>query len=308
MLYHRVTYKIRFIERKFTMKMKKTLALVMAIMMIVGTMAFTTSCSYKGYDFDNDDTLVMVTNAAFPPYEYTDPDGPFNGYAGIDVEIAMEIAKRLGKTLEIKDVEFDSVISGINTGKYDIALAGLTVTPDRQKSVNFSNSYATGVQVMIVRKDSAYTSIDDFFNYDDDGNPVSLKNTDVKIGVQKTTTGDIYSSDDITNFGFNELNDDGSVKGTDRVTKYNTGADAVEALKTGKVDVVIIDNEPAKSFVNQNSDSIRILETTYAEEDYAIAINKKSTVLLEKVNEALAAMKADGTIEKIVRKYIPVEE
>lgn len=286
--------------------MKKTLALIMAVMMIVGTMVFATSCGYKGYDFDKETKLVMVTNATFPPYEYTDPQGPFNGYAGIDVEIAMELAKRLGKTLEIKDVEFDSIIGGINSGKYDIALAGLTVTPDRQKSVAFSDSYAKGVQAMIVRKDSAYTSIDDFFNYDEEGNPVSLKNTDVKVGVQKTTTGDIYSSDAITSWGFNDLNEDGSTK-TERVTRYNSGADAVEALKSGRVDVVIIDNEPAKSFVNQNTDSIRILETTYAEEDYAIAINKKSTVLLEKVNEALAAMKADGTIDKIVRKYIPVE-
>ncbi len=287
--------------------MKKTLALIMAVMMIVGTMAFATSCAYKGYDFDNETKLVMVTNAAFPPYEYTDPEGPFNGYAGIDVEIAMEIAKRLGKTLEIKDVEFDSIIGGINSGKYDMALAGLTVTPDREKSVSFSTSYAKGVQVMIVKQDSAYTSIDDFFNYDENGDPVSLKNTNVKIGVQKTTTGDIYSSSDVTGWGFNDLNEDGSTK-TDRVTRYNNGADAVEALKSGRVDVVIIDNEPAKSFVSQNEGEIRILDTAYAEEDYAIAINKKSTVLLEKINEVLAAMKADGTIENIVRKYIPVEE
>ena len=283
--------------------MKKILALALAAIMCFSMVALS-SCGGKGYDFDNETELVMVTNAAFPPYEYTDPEGPFNGYAGIDVEIAMEIAKRLGKTLKIKDVEFDSIIGGINSGKYDMALAGLTVTEERKKSVSFTDSYAKGVQVMIVAEGSAYTSIDDFFNYDENGDPVSLKNTDVKIGVQKTTTGDIYASSDVTGWGFNDLNEDGSTK-TERVIRYNTGADAVEALKTGRVDVVIIDNEPAKSFVSQNEGEIRILETAYAEEDYAIAVNLESTVLLEKINEVLKAMKEDGTVERIVRKYIP---
>ena len=283
--------------------MKKILALTLAVIMCFSMVALS-SCGSKGYDFENETELVMVTNAAFPPYEYTDPEGPFDGYAGIDVEIAMEIARRLGKTLKIKDVEFDSIIGGINSGKYDMALAGLTVTPDRKKSVSFSDSYAKGVQVMIVAEGSAYTSIDDFFNYDDNGDPISLKDPNVKIGVQKTTTGDIYSSSDVTGWGFNDLNDDGSTK-TERVIRYNNGADAVEALKSGRVNVVIIDNEPAKSFVAQNEGEIRILDTAYAEEDYAIAVNKESTVLLEKINKVLADMKTDGTIETIVRKYIP---
>jgi polar amino acid transport system substrate-binding protein len=283
--------------------MKKILALALAAIMCFSMVALS-SCGGKGYDFDNETELVMVTNAAFPPYEYTDPEGPFNGYAGIDVEIAMEIAKRLGKTLKIKDVEFDSIIGGINSGKYDMALAGLTVTEERKKSVSFTDSYAKGVQVMIVAEGSAYTSIDDFFNYDENGDPVSLKNTDVKIGVQKTTTGDIYASSDVTGWGFNDVDDKGVTK-KDRVVRYKTGAEAVAALKAGKVDCVIIDNEPAKSFVAAN-EGIHILEgdNEYAIEDYAICVAKGNKELLEQINKALKELKEDGTIDKIVNKYI----
>ena len=170
----------------------------------------------------------------------------------------------------------------------------------------FSESYAKGVQVMIVKKDSAFTSIDDFFNYDENGDPVSLKKTDIKIGVQQNTTGDIYSSSDVTGWGFNDVDEDGSTK-TDRVVRYDNGAVAVEALKNGQVDVVIIDEEPAKSYLAANADAIKILESKYAEEDYAIAVHLKSTALLEEVNKVLAAMKADGTLKKIVEKYIPAE-
>lgn len=281
--------------------MKKTLALIMAVMMIVGTMAFATSCSYKGYDM-NSETLVMATNAEFPPYEYKDG----NEFKGIDIEIAQEIAKRMGKTLEIKDVKFNAALLGIAKGKYDMVLAGLTVTEDRQKSMSFSDSYAKGVQVMIVKADSAYTSIDDFFNYDENGDPVSLKNTNVRIGVQQNTTGDIYSSSDVTGWGFNDINEDGSTK-TERVTRYANGAVAVEALKNGQVDVVIIDEEPAKSYLANSPTSIKILDSKYAEEDYAVAVHPKSTELLAKINEILAAMKADGTLDAIVAKYIPAE-
>ena len=287
--------------------MKRTISVLLAVMTVI-CLAFTaTSCGSKGYDLEKETELVMVTNAAFPPYESKDGDT----FVGIDVDIAKEIASRLGKTLRIEDVDFNSIITGIETGKYDMALAGMTVTEERKQSVAFSDSYATGIQVMIVKSDSAYQSIDDFFNYDEEGNPVSLKNPDIKIGVQQTTTGDIYSSADVTGWGFNDLNEDESVK-TDRVTRYPTGADAVEALKTGKVDVVIIDNEPAKSFVDTNKDGsgnsvIRILETEYTNEDYAIAVNKNSTELLAKINEILAEMKSDGTLDSIIAKYIKAE-
>ena len=266
--------------------MKKVLSLILVAVMLFSTVAMITSCS-------SEDKLVMATNAAFPPYEYKDG----KKIVGIDAEIAEAIAAKLGKKLVIKDVDFGSIIAGVQTGKYDFGMAGLTVTDERKEQVNFSETYATGVQVFIVKIDSKYTSIDDFFNYDAEGNPVSLKDENVKIGVQESTTGDIYSSDDVEKWGFGE----------NRVTRYKTGAEAVEALKKGSVDAVIIDNEPAKSFVKQNADSIKILETEYAYEDYAIAVNKADAQLLADINKALAELKADGTLDAIIKKYIPAE-
>ena len=152
--------------------LKKIVLLALTVIFVVTCLASCAGSSGK---------LVMATNAAFPPYEYVDG----GNYYGIDVEIAEEIAKRLGKTLRIEDIEFDSIIGGIESGKYDMALAGLTVTPDREKSVSFSTSYAKGVQVMIVKNDATFASIDDFFNYDAEGNPVSLKKTDLKVGCLK---------------------------------------------------------------------------------------------------------------------------
>lgn len=224
------------------------------------------------------EVLVMATNAAFPPYEFKEGDD----FAGIDVEIATAIAEKLGMTLEIKDVEFGSIIGGVQTGKFDMGMAGMTVTDERKESVNFSDTYATGVQVVIVAEDSAITSLDDLKG---DGS--------MKFGVQQDTTGDIYASDTVENGGY----------GKDNVTRFKTGADAVQALKTGKVDAVIIDNEPAKSFVEAN-EGLKILDAEWAVEDYAIAIAKENTELLEKVNGALAELEADGTIDKIIAKYI----
>jgi polar amino acid transport system substrate-binding protein len=240
----------------------------------------------------------MATNAEFPPYEYKDGET----FKGIDIEIAQELAKRMNKKLVIKDVKFDAALLGVSEGKYDVVLAGLTVTEDRKKSMSFSDSYAKGVQVMIVKTDSAITSIDDVFNYDENGDPVSLKDTTIKVGVQTNTTGDIYSSSDVTGWGFNDLNEDGSTK-TDRVTRFDNGAIAVEALKNGQVDVVIIEEEPAKSYVAANT-GIKILDSKYAEEDYAIAVHLKSTELLAEINKHLKAMKDDGTLAAIVAKYI----
>ena len=223
----------------------------------------------------------MATNAAFPPYEYKEGES----FAGIDVEIAGKIAEKLGMTLEIKDVEFGSIIGGVQTGKFDIGMAGMTVTDERLKSVNFSDSYATGIQVVIVKADSAIKSLDDLKG---DGS--------MKFGVQQDTTGDIYASDTIENGGY----------GKDNVVRYKTGADAVQALKTGKVDAVIIDNEPAKSFVSAN-EGLSILDGSWVEENYAIAIAKENKELLEKVNGALKELIADGTVKAIIDKYIPAE-
>ncbi len=278
--------------------MKKFLALVLAALMVFAFVA----CNGTGKDnngasnasnasnasdtSDTSDTtekatLVMATNAAFPPYEFKEGDS----FAGIDVEIAGKIAEKLGMTLEIKDVEFGSIVGGVQTGKFDIGMAGMTVTDERLKSVNFSDSYATGIQVVIVKADSAIKSLDDLKG---DGS--------MKFGVQQDTTGDIYASDTVENGGY----------GKDNVVRYKTGADAVQALKTGKVDAVIIDNEPAKSFVSAN-EGLSILDGSWVEENYAIAIAKENKELLEKVNGALKELIADGTVKAIIDKYIPAE-
>lgn len=275
--------------------MKKIISIALVVVMLLTTVVALSACGKKN------NVLVMATNAAFPPYEYVE-GGKF---AGIDVEIATEIAKKLDMELKIEDVEFGSIIGGVVEGKYDMGMAGMTVTEERKQSVNFSDTYATGIQVIIVKEGSPIASLDDIFEFDAEGNPVALKNSNIKVGVQQDTTGDIYSSSDVTGWGLNDVTEDGTVT-TDRVVRFKTGAEAVEALKTDKVDMVIIDNEPAKSFVAANEGKIHILagDNEYAIEDYAICIAKENTELLEKINKALAELKADGTIDKIVAKYI----
>ena len=276
--------------------MKKLIAVLMALCMLVSAVCLFASCDKK-----DENTLVMATNAAFPPYEFKDGDK----IVGIDAEIAAAIADKLGMKLEIVDVDFGAVLTGVAEGKYDMGMAGITVTDKRKESMDFSNTYATGIQVIIVNDGSTIATLDDLWNFDENGDPVSLKNPDIKIGVQQDTTGDIYSSSAISGWGFNDLNEDESIK-TDRVVRYKTGAEAVAALKSGKVDCVIIDNEPAKSFVAANV-GIHILagDNEYAVEDYAICVDKGNTALLEKINKALDELKADGTIDGIINKYIP---
>ena len=275
--------------------MKKIISIALVVVMLLVAVSTLSSCN------KNDKVLVMATNAAFPPYEYVEGDK----FVGIDVEIADAIAKKLGMELQIEDVEFGSIIGGVAEGKYDMGMAGLTVTEERKQSVNFSTTYATGVQVIIVKNGSSITSLEDIFDFDAEGNPTALKNADIKVGVQQDTTGDIYSSDAVANWGFNDIKEDGTVT-TDRVIRYKTGAEAVEALKTDKVDMVIIDNEPAKSFVEANANAVHILagDNEYAIEDYAICVAKNNTELLNKINQALDELKADGTIDAIVAKYI----
>ena len=258
--------------------MKKVLALVLAALMVFALVACGTSNSDETTTAANGEssapasesestasgdkkTLIMATNATFPPYEYKDGEN----FAGIDVEVAQKIAEKLGMELEIQDVEFGSIVTGVQTGKYDIGMAGISVTEDRKKSVNFSDTYATAKQVVIVTEDSSIKSLDDLKG---DGS--------MKFGVQQDTTGDILASD------------------------------TVQALKTGKVDAVIIDNAPAQNFV-KSTDGLKILDGTWLDESYAIAISKDNTDLLEKVNAALKELTADGTIQAIVDKYIPAE-
>ena len=224
--------------------------------------------------------LTMATNAEFPPYEFYDGET----IVGIDAEVAAVIAEKLGMELEIVDTAFDSIIPAIVAGKYSMGMAGMTVTEERLEEVNFSTSYAKGVQVVIVPEGSSIATVDDLF----------VEGKNYVIGVQTGTTGDLYSTWDIEDEGL----------GT--VSRYNKGADAVEALKTGKVDCVIIDNEPAKAFV-ADAEGLVILDTAYAEEDYAIAVNKNDTQLLQDINAALEELMNDGTLQSIVDKYISAE-
>ena len=219
--------------------------------------------------------LTMATNAFFPPYEFYEGEK----IVGIDAEIAEAIAKKLGLELVIDNMEFNSIITAVTTGAADFGLAGMTVTEDRLKEVDFSISYASGVQSIIVKEGSPITTVDDLYT----------EGAAYKVGVQLGTTGDIYASDDF---------------GAERVTQYNNGNEAVLALQKGDVDCVIIDNEPAKSFVAAN-EGLKVLDTAYAEEDYAIAIAKDNEELLEKVNKALNELIEDGTVADIVSKYIP---
>lgn len=268
--------------------MKKIIALILAVAMI---MACVASCG--GNDkTQSKEKLTMATNAAFPPYEYFEG----NAVVGIDAEIAAKIAEKLGMELEIVDTEFGSIIAGVQTGKYDIGMAGMTVTDERKQSVNFSDTYATGIQSVIVKADSTYASFEDFYTgFDAEGNPTGVKDG-IKIGVQQDTTGDIYASDVPGKWGFGE----------DNVIRYKTGSDAVLALISGKVTAVIIDNEPAKAFVAAN-EGLKILDGEYTNEDYAICIAKENTDLLKKINKALNELKADGTVDKIIAKYIPAK-
>ncbi len=249
--------------------MKKFLAVVLALAMIFAFAACTKAPAAD--DAEAKETLVMGTAAAFPPYEFTEADGTI---VGIDPEIAKAIADKLNMNLEIKDMEFGSLIAAVSGGSIDVVLAGMTVTDERLESVNFSTSYAKGVQSIIVPEGSDIKTADD------------LKGK--MIGVQADTTGDIYCTDDF---------------GQENVKQFTNGSLAVEALKNGQVDCVVIDNEPAKNFVAAN-EGLKILETAYTEEDYAIAVAKGNEELLEKINTALAELQADGTIDKILAKYI----
>ncbi len=252
--------------------MKKVLSLILAAALILCFAACSQQPSVETPDA-NATVIKMGTNAAFPPYEFKEGEA----FKGIDVDIATEIAKELGMKLEVVDMEFDSIITSVQQGEVDFGMAGMTVTDERKLEVNFTSSYATGVQVVIVPEDSDIKDLD------------ALEGK--KIGTQLGTTGDIYSKDDY---------------GEENVVSYSKGADAIIALKGGDVDAVIIDNEPAKAFVAQN-EGLKILETEYAIEDYAIAVKKENTELLDKINAALEKLTADGTIDKIIANYISAE-
>ena len=263
--------------------MKKLFALLLAVVMVAslaacgGSAAKETEAPKTDVSFTTIESgkLIMSTNAAFPPYEMVADDGSFEG---IDVEVAGAIAQKLGLTLEIDDMDFDAALLAVQNGKSDIVMAGVSVTPDRELVMSFSDSYATGVQVVIVKEDS----------------DVTMDNLGEKmIGCQRGTTGYIYASDSPENGGYGE----------DHVTAYENGASAVQALLNGQVDCVIIDSAPAAEFVAANP-GLALLEGNWVEESYAIGMNKDIAELQAAVNAALAELIADGTVQSIVDKYI----
>ena len=224
--------------------------------------------------------LIMSTNAQFPPYEMVADNGSFEC---IDVEVAQAIADKLGLELVIDDMDFDAALLAAQQGKSDMVMAGVTVNEERLQVMEFSDSYANGVQVVIVPENSDITSVNDLSN-------------DKMIGTQRGTTGYIYCSDTVENGGYGE----------DHVTAYDDGATAVQALINGQVDAVVIDNAPAQEYVKANP-GLKILDTEFTNEDYAIGMAKGNTALLEAINGALAELTADGTLQSIVDKYIPAE-
>ena len=253
--------------------MKKIIAIILTALLLLSMAAC--SGGNDGMTLEKG-KLIMSTNAEFPPYEMTTDDG---GFAGIDIEIAQAIAKKLGLELVIDDMDFDGALMAVQQGKSDMVMAGVTVNEDRLKVMDFSDSYATGIQVVIIKE----------------GSNVTMDNLDTKrIGTQLGTTGYIYASDTPENGGYGE----------DNVVGYDNGITAVQALLNGQVDCVIIDNAPAQEFVKANS-GLTILEGAWVEENYAIGFKKGNTELKTAVNDALKKLIADGTVQKIVDKYIP---
>lgn len=236
----------------------------------------TASAETASYDVETveDGVLIMSTNAAFPPYEMTNDAGE---YEGIDVEMAGEIAKRLGLELQIDDMDFDAALLAVQQGKSDIAMAGITITEDRLVNMDFSNTYANGVQSVIVPEGSDITSPDDLAGK--------------LVGVQRGTTGYTFCIDEF---------------GEDAVAPFDNGNTAVQNLVSGKVDAVVIDNAPAQEYVAANP-GLTILDTAFADEDYAIGVAKGNTQLLDAINSILAEMEADGTTQAIIDKYISAE-
>ena len=233
-----------------------------------GDAAFTTVTPGK---------LTMSTNASFPPYEMVADDGSFEG---IDIEVAGAIAQKLGLELQVDDMGFDACLQAAQTGKSDIVMAGVTVTEERQAVMDFSNTYANGVQVVIVKEGSPIQTVDDLANAN-------------MIGCQMGTTGYTFCSDTPENGGFGE----------DHVTPYDDGAAAVQALMNGQIDAVVIDNMPAQEYVAANP-GLKILDGEFTNEDYAIGVAKGNTALLDAINGALEELTNDGTIQSIVDKYI----
>ena len=261
------------------------------VLALIGVITFILACCLAGCtsnaaDSDSsatdgnatgEKTLRVAMELAYPPFETKDDAGNPEGLA---VDFIRDFGAAYGYDVQIENTAWDGLIPSLQSDKADLVISSMTITDERKQSVDFSTSYATGIQSIVVKEDSPITSVDDLYA---DG-------ADYQIGVQQDTTGDIYCSDDF---------------GDDHVQRFNKGADAVAALVSGKLDCVVIDNEPAKSFVAAN-EGLKVLDTAYAVEDYAAAFAKGSE-LTEPFNKALEELIADGTVQKIVDKYISAD-
>ena len=248
--------------------MKKTISLLLCVI-------FCFACLAPAAFAADQKTLKVATNVAFPPYEYYEDEKA----VGIDVDIMQAICDKLGYKMELNDMEFGSIITAVASGKVDVGFGAITITEERAKSVHFTTSYSTGIQSIIVKEGSPIASVED------------LRGDKIKIGVQQDTTGDIYATGDF---------------GEDHMARFNKGADAVQALITGKCDAVIIDNSPAETFVAQNK-GLKILPTVYAEEEYGFELSLDNDELYKEVNGALEELLKDGTVQKIIDTYIKAE-
>ena len=281
--------------------MKKILAMTMALAMVLclascggsgstsSAPASTGSASTSGetagnaYNTIMDGKLVMSTNAQFPPYEMVSDGEGVNGtgFEGIDVELACALADKLGLELVIDDMEFDSALMAVQEGRSDMVLAGLSYSEERDLVMDFTASYATGVQVVIVKE----------------GSDVTMENLGEKmIGTQRGTTGYIYASDSVDNGGYGE----------DHVLAYDNGATAVQALMNGQIDAVIIDKAPAEEYVKANA-GLTLLPTEWVTEDYCVAVNEGNTALLTALDTALTELQAEGVVDTIIANYINAE-
>jgi len=250
--------------------MKKIIAILLTAILLCSTVAFA-------------ETVKMGSSIDFPPYEYYDDET--GEIVGIDVEIAQAIAAKLGWELEIVDMQFDSIIAAVVSGKVAFGMSGFTITEERKQSVDFSTPYTVTQQSVIVPIGSAITSVEDIMNVENE----------YKIAVQIGTTGDLFITDDIEAKGLQHT-----------VERYNKYHDAVLAVNSGKVDCMIVDEQVALNFVAAN-EGLTTLDTAYAVEEYAVCFAKDSSLYAD-FNAALEELLADGTVDAIFAKYIVEEE
>ena len=249
--------------------MKRILALALAVLMVLSLAGCKKTPTVE--QIQKDGKLVMLTNAAFPPFEYVEN----NEFVGVDVDIANEIAKDLGVELEVVNMDFDGIIDAVKSGKGSFGAAGITIKPDRQEKVDFSIEYVTSSQYLIIQKDSGITA---------DQIP------DLTIGVQAGTTGEFFCVDD-------------NGMAEDQVKKYKTALEAANDLKNGRIDGVIIDQLPAESIVTQNDD-LELIAEPLTEEKYAIAVQKGNDTLLEAINATLQRLMDEGKIDEYVLNHM----